>query len=72
MDTGVATANGNDELEMEYLKLFGRSMAHNVEDLLIVTYCLALDAKENGRNSSVVRDAIRAAIEQSGIDTKVS
>jgi hypothetical protein len=70
MDTDEKVKFDNPELEREYLSRLGKSTAHCVEELLIVAYELAADAKENGTGD--VGGAIRGAIEQSGIDSKVS
>ena len=61
--------SGNLELEVEYLKLLGKSLARCVEELLVVSYMMLGGAKENGRNA--LPKEVWVAIEQSGLDNKV-
>jgi hypothetical protein len=63
------SGSGNSVLESEYLTLFGKSLAHCVEDLLVISYMLG-GSKENG--PSTAPKQTRVAIEQSGLDSKVS
>jgi hypothetical protein len=63
------SGSGNVELELAYLTLLGTSLARCVEELLIVSYGLLGESKENGL--SPVPKQITDAIEQSGLDSKV-
>ena len=71
MDTADdSTGSGDEEAEVAYLRLLGKSVARCVEDILVVSVELADDAtKENGKSGAV--SAIQTAIERSEIDSKV-
>ncbi|CAJ1964991.1 unnamed protein product [Cylindrotheca closterium] len=63
MDTGETR---NVQLESEYLKLFGSSLSHSVEELVVLCHLLVGEVKENNKAAK----SFSLVIDQIGIQSK--